>query len=82
MKHSLETLLSAVGVLLLALLSYLLLPAPPLDLTLAQEPTEAFHVVDLNQPYTMLFCLWFSALDTLEFPMLRWVRHRWFFLGW
>ena len=37
MKHPLETLLSAAGILLLALLSCLLLPAPSLGLTLAQS---------------------------------------------
>ena len=50
MKHPLETLLSAAGILLLALLSCLLLPAPSLGLTLAQKLVETFHMMDLNQP--------------------------------
>ena len=60
MKHPLETLLSAAGILLLALLSCLL-PAPSLGLTLAQKLVETFHMMDLNQLYTVLFCLWFCA---------------------
>ncbi|MDR8300951.1 DUF1158 domain-containing protein, partial [Acinetobacter baumannii] len=52
MKHPLETLLSAAGILLLALLSCLLLPAPSLGLTLAQKLVETFHMMDLNQLYT------------------------------
>ena len=51
MKHPLETLLSAAGILLLALLSCLLLPAPSLGLTLAQKLVETFHMMDLNQLY-------------------------------
>ena len=54
MKHPLETLLSAAGILL-ALLSCLLLPAPSLGLTLAQKLVETFHMMDLNQLYTVLF---------------------------
>ncbi|WP_117075997.1 DUF1158 family protein, partial [Klebsiella pneumoniae] len=49
MKHPLETLLSAAGILLLALLSCLLLPAPSLGLTLAQKLVATFHLMDLNQ---------------------------------
>lgn len=66
MKHPLETLLSAAGILLLALLSCLLLPAPSLGLTLAQKLVETFHMMDLNQLYTVLFCLWFLALGAVS----------------
>ncbi|STV78527.1 putative inner membrane protein [Klebsiella michiganensis] len=52
MKHPLETLMSAAGILLLALLSCLLLPAPSLGLTLAQKLVATFHLMDLNQLYT------------------------------
>ena len=45
MKHPLETLLAA-GILLLALLSCLLLPAPSLGLTLVQKLVETFHMMD------------------------------------
>ena len=34
----------------------------------------------INQLYTVLFCLWFLALGTLEFLVLRWVWRRWFSL--
>ena len=71
MKHPLETLLSAAGILLLALLSCLLLPAPSLGLTL-QKLVETFHMMDLNQLYTVLFCLWFLALGAIEYLVLRW----------
>lgn len=78
MKHPLETLLSAAGILLLALLSCLLLPAPSLGLTLAQKLVETFHMMDLNQLYTVLFCLWFLALGAIEYLVLRWVWRRCF----
>jgi hypothetical protein len=47
---------------LLALLSCLLLPAPSLGLVLAQKLVQTFHMVDLNQLYTILFCVWFLLL--------------------
>lgn len=67
MKHPLETLIAAAGILLLALISCLLLPAPSLGLTLAQKLVDTFHLMDLNQFYTLLFCLWFLALGTGEY---------------
>ena len=67
MKHPLETLLSAAGILLLALISCLLLPAPSLGLTLAQKLVTSFHLMDLNQLYTLIFCLWFLALGVVEY---------------
>ncbi|WP_174508336.1 DUF1158 domain-containing protein [Klebsiella oxytoca] len=80
MKHPLETLLSAAGILLLALLSCLLLPAPSLGLTLAKKLVDTFHLMDLNQFYTLLFCLWFLVLGTIEYVVLRWIWRRWFSL--
>lgn len=80
MKHPLESLLTAGGILLLALISCLLLPAPSLGLVLAQKLMTIFHMVDLNQLYTILFCLWFLALGTIEFFILRFVWRRWFSL--
>ncbi|WP_125034615.1 DUF1158 domain-containing protein [Klebsiella pneumoniae] len=62
------------------LLSCLLLPAPSLGLTLAQKLVETFHMMDLNQLYTVLFCLWFLALGAIEYLVLRWVWRRWFSL--
>ena len=53
MKHPLESLLTAGGILLMALISCLLLPAPSLGLVLAQKLVQTFHMVDLNQLYTI-----------------------------
>lgn len=66
MKHPLESLLTAGGILLMALLSCLLLPAPSLGLVLAQKLVQTFHMVDLNQLYTILFCLWFLVLGAID----------------
>ena len=81
MKHPLETLLSAAGILLLALISCSLLPAPSLGLTLAQKLVTSFHLMDLNQLYTLIFCLWFLALGVVEYLVLRWIWRRWFSLA-
>ena len=35
-------------------------------------------MMDLNQLYTVLFCLWFLALGAIEYLVLRWVWRRWF----
>lgn len=81
MKHPLESLLTAGGILLMALLSCLLLPAPSLGLVLAKKLMTIFHMVDLNQLYTILFCVWFLLLGTLEYFILRFVWRRWFSLA-
>ena len=78
MKNPLETLVSAAGILLMALLSCLLLPAPSLGLTLAQRLVDTFHLMDLDQLYTLLFCLWFLVLGAVEYFVLRYVWRRWF----
>ncbi len=78
MRHPLESLLTAGGILLMAFLSVLLLPAPSLGLLLAQKLMTTFHMVDLNQLYTILFCLWFLLLGTVEFFVLRFIWRRWF----
>lgn len=62
MKHPLESLMTAAGILLLAFLSCLLLPAPSLGTVLAQKLVATLHLMDLNQFYTLLFCLWFYCL--------------------
>ncbi|WP_319737026.1 DUF1158 domain-containing protein [Cronobacter sakazakii] len=80
MKHPLETLITAGGILLLAFLSCLLLPAPRLTLTLAQHLMTMFHLVDLNQLYTIIFCIWFLLLGTVEYYVIRFVWRRWFSL--
>jgi hypothetical protein len=48
---------------------------------LAQKLVQTFHMVDLNQLYTILFCLWFLLLGAIEFFVLRFVWRRWFSLA-
>ncbi|MDM2878152.1 DUF1158 domain-containing protein [Citrobacter portucalensis] len=81
MKHPLESLMTVAGILLLAFLSCLLLPAPSLGLVLAQKLVAIFHLMDLNQFYTLLFCLWFLLLGVLEYLVLRFIWRRWFSLA-
>ena len=81
MKHPLESLLTAGGILLMAFLSVLLLPAPSLGLVVAQKLMSTFHLMDLNQLYTIIFCLWFLLLGAVEFFILRFVWRRWFSLA-
>ena len=79
MKHPLETLLSAAGIL-----PWLCSPVcccPRRRWADAGEKlVETFHMMDLNQLYTVLFCLWFLALGAIEYLVLRWVWRRWFSL--
>ncbi|CAM4046643.1 MULTISPECIES: DUF1158 domain-containing protein [Citrobacter] len=81
MKHPLESLMTVAGILLLAFLSCLLLPAPSLGLMLAQKLVAIFHLMDLNQFYTLLFCLWFLLLGVIEYLVLRFIWRRWFSLA-
>ncbi|WP_234096043.1 DUF1158 domain-containing protein [Citrobacter portucalensis] len=81
MKHPLESLMTVAGILLLAFLSCLLLPAPSLGLVLAQKIVAIFHLMDLNQFYTLLFCLWFLLLGVIEYLVLRFIWRRWFSLA-
>ena len=81
MKHPLESLMTVAGILLLDFLSCLLLPAPSLGLVLAQKLVAIFHLMDLNQFYTLLFCLWFLLLGVIEYLVLRFIWRRWFSLA-
>ncbi|EEC2696536.1 DUF1158 family protein [Salmonella enterica] len=81
MQYPLESLMTAAGILLMAFLSSLLLPAPSLGLALAQKLVELFHLMDLNQLYTLLFCLWFLLLGALEYCVIRFIWRRWFALA-
>jgi len=78
MTHPYESLVTAAMIMLMAFLSCLLLPAPSLGVTLAQKLVETLHLMDLNQLYTVLFCLWFLALGAIEYFALRFVWRRWF----
>ncbi len=59
----------------------LIAAAPSLGLTLAQKLVTSFHLMDLNQLYTLIFCLWFLALGVVEYLVLRWIWRRWFSLA-
>lgn len=76
MKNPLETLLIPCGILLLGFLSALLLPAPTFGLSLSKTLMSMFHIVDLNQLYTIIFCLWFLLLGLLEFFIIRFCWRR------
>lgn len=78
MKNPLETLIMPAGILLLAFLSALLLPAPAFGLVLSRKLMDALRLQDLNQLYTLVFCLWFLLLGTVEFFVIRLVWRRWF----
>jgi hypothetical protein len=78
MNNSHQALLSATGILLLAFLSCLLLPAPALTVTLAQELVKTLHLLDMNQLYILIFCVWFLALGTIEYFVIRFIWRRWF----
>ena len=62
------------------LLMSAVLPAPSLGLIERGKSWET-HMMDLNQLYTVLFCLRFLALGAIEYLVLRWVWRRWFSLG-
>ncbi|NUU64748.1 DUF1158 domain-containing protein [Enterobacteriaceae bacterium BIT-l23] len=78
MKPTSEPVLTAGGILLLAFLSCLLLPAPLLGQELAQKLMSLFHFVDMNQLYTIIFCLWFLFLGAIEYLAIRFIWRRWF----
>ena len=81
MKHPLETLTTAAGKRGKPSAKCLLLPAPALGLTLAQKLVSTFHLMDLSQLYTLLFCLWFLVLGAIEYFVLRFIWRRWFSLA-
>ncbi|EOH6331622.1 TPA: DUF1158 domain-containing protein [Citrobacter koseri] len=81
MKHPLESLMTAAGILLMAFLSCLLLPVPSPGMVLARKLVATFHLMDLNQLYTLLFCLWFLTLGALEYFVIRFIWRRWFSLA-
>ncbi|RRW70522.1 DUF1158 domain-containing protein [Pantoea dispersa] len=78
MKNPFETLIIPGGILLLGFLSALLLPAPSFGVALAKQLQQSLHLQDVNQLYTIVFCVWFLLLGTLEFFIIRFVWRRWF----
>lgn len=80
MKHPLETLTTAAGILLMAFL----LPAasrPRIGADAGTKLVTTFHLMDLSQLYTLLFCLWFLVLGAIEYFVLRFIWRRWFSLA-
>jgi hypothetical protein len=77
MKNPLETLIIPGGILLLGFLSALLLPAPQFGLELSKQIQAQLHLQDLNQLYTIVFCLWFLILGTIEYFVIRFIWRRW-----
>ena len=73
--------LSHGAVVTLKLFAITLVLSIPLGLVLAQKLVQTFHMVDLNQLYTILFCLWFLVLGAIEFFILRFIWRRWFSLA-
>lgn len=76
MKHPLESLVSAAAILLLAMLSCLLLPAPQLRPDLAASLAANLHITPATL-YMMLLCLWFIGLGVVEYLVVRYVWRRW-----
>ena len=61
-----------------------LLPAAARPRTGANAGTKlvtTFHLMDLSQLYTLLFCLWFLVLGAIEYFVLRFIWRRWFSLA-
>ena len=76
MTSTFENWLAPMSILLLGFLSALLLPAPALGPELAARLMSLFHFSDLNQLYTIVLCLWFLLLGTIEFFVLRFLWRR------
>lgn len=78
MKSTFETFLIPMGTLLLGFLSALLLPAPWFGVPLTKNLMATFHLQDIGQLYTLVFCLWFLLLGAIEYFVIRFIWRRWF----
>ncbi|RWR02301.1 membrane protein [[Pantoea] beijingensis] len=76
MKSTFETFMFPLSTLLLGFLSALLLPAPWFGIALTKRLVELFHLADIGQLYTLVFCLWFLLLGALEFIIIRFIYRR------
>jgi len=76
MKNPFLTFLMPMSVLFLGFLSALLLPAPWFGLSLTQKLVAMLHLSDINQLYTLVFCVWFLLLGALEYWVLRFIYLR------
>lgn len=61
---------------MLGFLSALLLPAPWFGLELTRRLTQLFHLNDINQLYTLIFCIWFLLLGAVEYYAIRFIYLR------
>lgn len=78
MKSTFETFLIPMGILMLGFLSALLLPAPWFGVQLTKTLMLRFHLQDIGQLYTLVFCLWFLLLGTIEYFAIRFIYRRYF----
>lgn len=78
MKNPFLTFLMPMSVLFLGFLSALLLPAPWFGLSLTHKLVAMLHLSDINQLYTLVFCVWFLLLGALEYWVLRFIYLRFF----
>lgn len=76
MKSPFLTFLMPMATLLLGFLSALLLPAPSFGLALARRLVDTFHLADISQLYTLVFCLWFLVLGAVEYYVIRFIYLR------
>ncbi|WP_336803830.1 DUF1158 family protein [Erwinia aphidicola] len=76
MKNPFLTFLMPMSTLMLGFLSALLLPAPAFGLTLTRKLVEMFHLADISQLYTLVYCLWFLLLGALEYYVIRFIYLR------
>ncbi|WNN44459.1 MULTISPECIES: DUF1158 domain-containing protein [Winslowiella] len=78
MKSTFETFLIPMGILMLGFLSALLLPAPWFGVQLTKSLMATFHLQDIGQLYTLVFCLWFLLLGAIEYFVIRYIYRRYF----
>ncbi|MBV4367438.1 DUF1158 family protein [Erwinia phyllosphaerae] len=78
MNNPFVTFLMPMSTLMLGFLSALLLPAPWFGLALTYKLMAMFHLHDVNQLYTLVFCLWFLLLGAVEYFVIRFVYVRFF----
>ena len=76
MKNPFVTFLMPMSTLMLGMLSALLLPAPWFGLSLTYRLMAIFHLSDIGQLYTLVFCLWFLLLGAIEYFVIRFIYLR------
>ncbi|MGA7511141.1 MAG: DUF1158 family protein [Erwinia billingiae] len=76
MNNPFLTFLMPMSTLMLGMLSALLLPAPWFGLSLTYRLMAIFHLSDIGQLYTLVFCLWFLLLGAIEYFVIRFIYLR------